>query len=294
MVTFLMISNRIFFRKIYLSSAKLTMKEENAYILGTDKAELNRLGIQHQIWATEAQRGWKTAGFTEGDTLLDLGSGPGFCTRELAYIAGEKGNVIGIDKSENYINFIDNIADTHGLSITGLAQDFDHLNLPDNSLDGMYCRWALAWVPNPKEVLKKVYNALKPGGKMVIHEYYDWSTHQTVPSKPGLAKAIAACLKSFKDQPGDIDVGQELPAMLTDLGMRVTHTKPMAKLARPKELTWQWPKSFYQIYFAKLAEMGYLKNEDVKAALQDLTELEQTPGATLLCPMLIEVIAEKV
>jgi len=35
------------------------MKEKNAYILGTDKEEFNRLGIQHQVWASEAQKGWE-------------------------------------------------------------------------------------------------------------------------------------------------------------------------------------------------------------------------------------------
>ena len=64
------------------------MKEQNAYILGTDKEELHRLGIQHQVWASEAQKGWTLAGFTAGQTLLDLGCGPGFCTKELAMITG--------------------------------------------------------------------------------------------------------------------------------------------------------------------------------------------------------------
>ena len=72
------------------------MKEENAYILGTDTEELHRLGIQHQIWSSEAQMAWKSAGFTAGQTLLDLGCGPGFCTRELAYITGTSGKVFEI------------------------------------------------------------------------------------------------------------------------------------------------------------------------------------------------------
>ena len=54
------------------------MKEKEAYILGTDSDELHRLGIQHQVWASEAQAGWKAAGINRGDTILDLGSGPGF------------------------------------------------------------------------------------------------------------------------------------------------------------------------------------------------------------------------
>ena len=73
------------------------------------------------------------------------------------------------------------------------------MQLDTDSLDGMYCRWALAWIPNPKEILTKVLDALKPGGKMVIHEYYDWKTHQTEPNLPSINQAIVQALKSFKE-----------------------------------------------------------------------------------------------
>ena len=165
--------------------------------------------------------------------------------------------------------------------------------LEENSLDGMYCRWALAWVAKPREVLQKVHKALKPGGRMVLHEYYDWSTHQTNPSKPALSKAIAACLRSFKEQEGDIDVGKELPIILEEMGMKLISTRPMIKMARPHELTWQWPRSFYNIYLPKLVGMGYLEPATVQEALEDVKQLERDPASTLCCPMLIEVIAEK-
>ena len=75
------------------------MEDSNAYILGTDKEELNRLELQHSIWSSESHAGWKTAGFKTGDSLLDLGCGPGSCSVELAKIVGPEGRVIGIDLS---------------------------------------------------------------------------------------------------------------------------------------------------------------------------------------------------
>ena len=269
------------------------MKESNAYILGTDTNELHRLGLQHQVWSSEAQKAWDDAGLTAGQTILDLGCGPGFCTRELAYIAGKSGKVIGVDLSANYISFLKNVAESHGLNIEAIMTDFNHLELADNSLDAVYCRWAMAWVANPSEIIAKVHKALKPGGKMIFHEYYDWSTHQTEPEMPHLSKAIAACLRSFKDQDGDIDVGRFIPKILRDLGMTINRTRPMTKLARPGELTWQWPSSFYEIYFVKLVEMGFMTEELRLLAMNDLETLEGIAGASLCCPLLVEVIAEK-
>ncbi len=268
-------------------------KEATAYILGTDKQELIRLGIQHQVWAEEAQHGWAVAGFTAGNTLLDLGCGPGYCTRELAFIAGESGKVIGVDKSHGYIHHLNDISSLQHLNIEAVCTDFNEMQLQPNSLDGMYCRWALAWLPNPKEILEKVYHALKPGGKMVIHEYYDWTTHQTQPGKAGLSVAIAAAMKSFQDSEGEINIGKYLPGILSGFGMKIESVRPMAKIATPNNLNWQWPKTFYHSYFPRLVEAGYLSEENKKKAFADLVELEKTDGSSIFCPVMTEVIAIK-
>jgi len=76
--------------------------------------------------------------------------------------------------------------------------------------------------------------------------------------------------------------------------MKVTHIRPMLKMATPEDLTWQWPKTFYHSYFPRLVAAGYLSQEEVTLALEELTQLENTPGATLCCPLMVEVIAQKV
>lgn len=269
------------------------MKEENAYILGTDIEELHRLGVQHQVWAEEAQNGWKLANFKAGDTLLDLGCGPGFCTKEMAYIAGAEGKVIGIDRSEAFIRHLEQVTNLHHLNIESVLSDFDQMKLPSNSLDGMFCRWALAWLAEPSGILKEVYDALKPGGRMVIQEYYDWQSHQTEPSLEFLNKAIAAAFKSFNDSEGIINIGRKLPGMLEGMGMKITNVRIMSKLATPSSFLWQWPKTFYYSYFPRLVDAGYLTSEEMKNAFTDLNTIENTAGSTLCCPLMVEIIAEK-
>ncbi len=268
--------------------------EKKAYILGTDQQELFRLGVQHQVWAEEAQKGWRTAQFSAGQTLLDLGCGPGYCTKELAFIAGEHGKVIGIDKSEHFIEHLQKTAALYHLNIEAIASNFDAMQLAAESIDGMYCRWALAWIPNPEEILQKVLTALKPGGKMVIHEYYDWSLLQTEPKKEGLSKAIAMALKSFKDSENEIDIGRHLPSIVSNLGMKVVGYRPMAKIATPAASVWQWPKTFFQSYFPRLVATKYLTKEEVKQALSELDELEKNPGASIATCLMVEIIAEKI
>ena len=268
-------------------------KELNAYILGTEAAELHRLGLQHQVWSSEALRSWELAGFTAGQTLLDLGCGPGFCTTELAYIAGKNGKVIGVDKSAHFIDFLNGVTKQFDLNIETQCCDFSEMQLESNSIDGVYDRWALAWVSNPKEILLKLHKAMKKGGVVVTQEYFDWSTLQTEPHIPALAKGIAAALQSLRDQ-NDIDVGRKLPVYFEECGFEVIHSRPLTKMATPNEFTWHWPKSFFNIYFPKLVDTGYLTDEEVSAALNAFEELERRPGATIFTPAMREVIAKKV
>ena len=105
---------------------------------------------------------------------------------------------------------------------------------------------------------------------MVIQEYYDWSTHQTIPSMPSLKKAIKASLDSFERSDSDINVGSLLPQYLSELGMKILNVRLMSKVAVPESNTWEWPTTFYNSYFPRLVKMGYISNDDLTAAMEDL------------------------
>lgn len=266
--------------------------KETQYVLGTEQAELHRLGFQHQVWAGEARRGWELGNFSSGQTLLDLGCGPGFCSIELGYLTNHTGKVIAVDFAANYIAFLQKLVELHALPIETQHCSFDEMQLHPESLDGAFCRWALAWVSNPEAVIKKVQQALKPGARFVIQEYFDWSVFQIEPQLPSLKKAIAACYRSMKEQTGDIDVGRMIPAIATRLGMKIINTRTISKISGPNELAWHWPSSFLIIYLPKIVERGFLSLEEATIALTELNQLEQMPEARMLCPIVQEIILE--
>lgn len=270
------------------------MSEQNQYILGTEQKELHRLGLQHQVWSSEANHAWKIADFSEGQTILDLGCGPGFCSLELAYIVGENGEIIGVDQSKGYLDFLESQAKVHGLeNISTINAGFQDLNLDDESLDGVYHRWALAWIDDAEGIIAKLSKALKPGGVIASHEYYDWSLFQTEPRLPALNLAIKAALQSFKDSEGNINIGRQLPSLFHNAGLEVISTRTISKIGYNYDLEWQWPMTFLSIYIPKLVEKELLTHEEATNALQDLHKLEDIPGASICCPLMYEVIAVK-
>ncbi len=269
------------------------MKESNEYILGTHPDELHRLGIQHQVWASEAQTGWANAGFTAGHHLLDLGSGPGFCSRELAYIVGSEGTVVAVDQSQNYIKEVNHLSEKYQLPLRGVCSTFEDLELEPNTLDGVYCRWALAWNKNPQAIIEKITRWLKPGSKFIAHEYFHWMTHSTVPEYSNLNIAIKAAFDSFESFGGTINVGRQIPEMAVKCGLSVELVRPMAKMAQPKDFTWQWPGSFYKVYFPKLVEDGFLDPDFAQKALAEFEALSSNPNSMLHCPLVAEIIVTK-
>ncbi len=266
--------------------------EKNAYILGTERDELHRLGLQHQVWASEARKGWEIAEFSSGQHLLDLGSGPGFCTMELAYMVGKQGSVLAIDKSQHYIDFLKSEAEHHQLNIELQCTDFERMELKTSSLDGVYHRWALAWLPNPQAIVNRIAEAMVPGAAIVGHEYFDWSTFQTEPPLKAINHGIKSIYNRFKSSDFEIDIGRSLPKLYAEAGLEVISVRPMAKIGLPGDMVWQWPKSFLELFLPKQKEV--LTQEEIENAMNELYQLESTVGASILCPTMTEVVAVKV
>ena len=152
--------------------------EENEYVLGTDDAELARLGFQHRLWSDEAIAHWKRAGFMPGMRILDLGSGPGFASRDLAQLVGHTGHITAADISKRYLDFINNTQQENLAHLAAPIEthlvDAHNIDLPANSFDACYSRWVLSFTPDPMRIVNRIAQALKPGAPFAVQDYSNW------------------------------------------------------------------------------------------------------------------------
>ena len=86
------------------ASPQKIMNKERDYVLGTHDEELTRLGLQHRVWRPVVLDCWRKAGITVGSRVLDVGSGPGFATVDLAEIVGPAGQVVALERSNRFVN----------------------------------------------------------------------------------------------------------------------------------------------------------------------------------------------
>src|SRR5438874_1320093 len=112
------------------------LQREQEYVLGTNREELLRLGLQHQLWARYAADAWERAGFGPGKKLLDVGCGPGYASLDLAARVGTRGQIRAIDISERFIRHLQSLAELRGLtSITASVGHVERLNLSEGAFD---------------------------------------------------------------------------------------------------------------------------------------------------------------
>ena len=103
--------------------------------------------------------------FKGNETILDIGCGDGKTTVELAKKV-PKGKVVGIDPSPNMIEECKrSYSHLKNLSFEKIsAEDFSY----DEKFDLIVSFYALHYVEDQLTVLKKIHNALKPRGRLII------------------------------------------------------------------------------------------------------------------------------
>ncbi len=269
------------------------------YVLGTNPAELQRLGFQHRLWSRTAHRLWARAAVRPGHRVLDVGAGPGFASLDLAQLVGPTGSVLGIDESEPFIAFANDQARARHLdharfAVADAAQLDTIKDLEPASIDFAYCRWLLCFVPEPQAVVAAIARVLKPGGKLLVQDYFRYDTMCVAPRSAPFETVIAAIARSWRDHGGDPDIMGTLPEIALKQGLTLEHLDRLDPgPARPCTPMWHWPDTFWSVFLPRLAELGYITAEQHRDFLADWKTLAANPAAFMHLPPMYELIATR-
>jgi len=109
----------------------------------------------------------------KGDTVVDIGCGPGFFTCPMAEMAGADGRVIAVDLQEEMLEKLKLRAMEKGLlsRIEPSRADVDSLNVSlKEGADFVLAFYMVHEVPDKEGLFKQIHEMLKPGGKLLIIE----------------------------------------------------------------------------------------------------------------------------
>jgi ubiquinone/menaquinone biosynthesis C-methylase UbiE len=269
-------------------------RAEQEYVLGTNRDELVRLGLQHQLWARYAADAWERAGFGPGKKLLDVGCGPGYASLDLAARVGTRGQVRAIDISKRFIRHLQSHARLRGVTcIQASVGHVERLNLSKGTFDGAYARWVLCFVENPAAVVSGVSRALKKGGAFVIQDYFNYESVLIAPNCDVFRRFFKMVAQSWRMRGGNSDIGAEIPNLLARHGFEVKEIKPLLRVARPGSPLWKWPEVFFENYLPVLVELGLFSESDKDEFNREWRKRSRDPSAFFVTPPMIEVIGIK-
>jgi SAM-dependent methyltransferase len=104
-----------------------------------------------------------------GETMLELAAGQGDVGFEIAGVLGESGRLISSDFSPAMAEIAHRRSDELRLTnVEHLILDAEQIELPDDSVDGVLCRWGYMLMPDPAAALAETRRVLRTGGRLAF------------------------------------------------------------------------------------------------------------------------------
>jgi len=268
------------------------------YVLGTNRDELVRLGLQHRLWADRAHAIWRRAGLGPGQACLDVGCGPGYASFDIAQMVGSQGRVLGVDESDPFVEHVNDQARARGLdNVEAFVGDVQKLGdlaaVRPGSFDAAYTRWVLCFVADPSAVVAGVADALKPGGRFAIQDYFNYRALTLAPKREVFTTVIEAVARAWNEAGGDIDVMGSMPRLLDEHGLDVVDLRVDQRLARPGESMWNWPSTFWPNFLPVLEERGLISGDTRRDFEQQWASAARDPHTFIVLPPVFEIVAVK-
>jgi SAM-dependent methyltransferase len=270
------------------------MSDAGAYLLGMHQEEMDRLGRQHHAWRVPTENVWRLAGIRPGQTVVDLGCGPGFCSIGLSQRVGPRGHVVAVDGSPTATARVMARARAAGLSnvevVTADALDFDASRW---RVDAVFSRWLFCFLREPARVVNRLASALPSGATVAVMDYWHYRAIRTEPLTPLFTKVFQAVYDSFAAAGGSLDIAGTLPALFRAAGLEVTHVVPLTQIGRAGSECWRWVGDFQDSYLPSLVQKGYLTMTEVEDYQAWWRDQERNPDAFLYAPPILGIVGIK-
>jgi SAM-dependent methyltransferase len=268
------------------------MNDPKEYVLTTSAPENARLRRQHDLWLEDTRNLWRRARFSRSQSLLELGSGPGYTTLDLARYLGPTCDFTAIELSPNYAEECkQRLKDYPNVKV--LTANLLEIDLGHEKFDGIFGRWIWMFLPNVEFAVEKIVKSLKRGGTLAIQEYVNYQAMSLSPNSMIHDTVVEAVMKSFRDSGGEPDVVKKLIPLFEENGMEVEVLEPVGKLIRPSDPFWDWPSNFFATYLQNLEENRYLSRAQIETFRAEWAKAEKQKGTFWIGPTVANVIARK-
>lgn len=254
-------------------------KAEKIYPFGYSPAAVGMM----QNRSAENNAGFFLEYLSPGNTVVDIGCGPGSITVGLA-AAVAPGEVVGIDIEPSQTALGRERAKSLGLENcrfeTGSVYE---LPIPDDSVDAVYGHTILMQFSDLDPVLAEIRRVLRPGGVIGFREI-DIGASFFHSENSVLKEVMFTLRRSILHNEGNPDIGRALPSLLSSAGFEILSAgvtyvcaaTPEAKSGMYAAMTRLWEQSGFSV---QAESLGWISTSERAAIPARLTRESNDPGS---------------
>lgn len=258
------------------------------YTLERTPREYERLRRQALAQEPATTRLLDQIGLAPGATCLDAGCGPGETMRLMADRVGPSGAVTGFDVDAALGSLVEEKLHEAGhRQCRFRAVDLtDDRPLPGGPYDLVYARLLLFHLPQRVAVLRKLWQAVAPGGHLLIQDY-DLNSIEVLPQLASVDEIARVLVGAFAALDCDVRAGVHLPALFAAAGVGAPDGTDVAGHIEPLSVGQHILEQTFRSVLAAAVAHGVTDEADAAATLAALhQDVTRFPDHTVVWPLM--------
>jgi ubiquinone/menaquinone biosynthesis C-methylase UbiE len=193
---------------------------DDTYVMGRTSDEYERLRRQAALLEPATRSVLDRIGLGNGMSCLDVGCGPGEVMRLMAERVGPSGRVVGVDVDhklgQESVSLL--LEKGHRQCEFTEGDIYAMEQVSGGPFDLVFARIVFFHLPDPIAALQKMFRWVKPGGHILIQDYY-FASLDAHPSSDA-ANEVRRVFFGVGEQTGrDLRVGIKLPSYFIESGL---------------------------------------------------------------------------
>jgi SAM-dependent methyltransferase len=222
-----------------------------------------------------------------GQTILELAAGTGETGFAAARAVGPTGRVISTDFAPEMVAAARRESERLGLaSVEHREMDAERIDLDDDSVDGVLCRWGYMLMADPAKALAETRRVLRPGGRLSLSV---WAAAERNPWATVPAKVLMEHTGAPPPNPGEPGIfamadPARVRSLLRDAGFAEPHFEEVGVCWRFESFAeyWRFITDIAGGISLMLQAMPHAERDVVRGRLEQATADFRVDGALQL------------